>query len=322
MDCLHFSDRIEALVDGAMPEDEQLRAAAHAAGCPDCRALLASMQGQRPAAGRGSRQPDRGDPHAHERFRDADRRGPFWPTRRGGTLDRLDRELLDTHVRHCPGCATLATSAGAAGRGPSGVCRSAAGSEPRGRRARPHPTSATAVDSHSGTGCGKRGLRLLTRPRVAWEAGYVAALAVWLICGASWSPLRATAVEAQALVERSAAGAQAAGVRSVRCARPYRHGAARRNRARRGRRRERSVRLALGPSLVVAPSGERGRRSSTGTGGSSCRPCGTATCSAASTRCTRSAGTAGAMLAELPFPPFSSSTTTEAAPSPAGRSRP
>ena len=103
MDCHLFSDRIEALVDGEMPEDERLRAAAHAAGCPDCRALLASMQGRRlpPVEAPDSltaailaRTSGSGCGQARTLLADLE----------GGALDRVDRELLDAHLRHCPGC--------------------------------------------------------------------------------------------------------------------------------------------------------------------------------------------------------------------------
>ena len=40
--------------------------------------------------------------------------------------------------------------------------------------------------------------RLLERPRIAWEAGYIGAVVLWLVFGVSWSPLRAAPVEALA----------------------------------------------------------------------------------------------------------------------------
>ena len=57
--------------------------------------------------------------------------------------------------------------------------------------------------------------RLWARPRIAWEAGYVAALVIWLVCGASWSPLRTTAVEARVLLQQGVSGARQAGAESV-----------------------------------------------------------------------------------------------------------
>ena len=320
MDCLHFTNRIEALVDGAMPEDERLRAAAHAAGCPDCRALLATMQGQRLPPPVGAPDSLTAAILARTSGSGCGQARTLLADPAGGALDSVDRELLDSHLRHCPGCAALATALVRLAEDlpafaellpdPSLVDDVLARARPR------QPRWIAFRDRMRETG-----LRLLTRPRVAWEAGYVAALAVWLICGASWSPLRGTAVEAQALVERSAAGAQAAGVRSVAA---LEHTVA----ALRGE----TVRVAAGGASEV--SGWLSGLSSWRRRAASAAP--------ALDRHWRQflqavrdrdlfAGVdalhsigrdAGAILAELPFPPFSSSTTTEAAPNPAGRSRP
>jgi len=46
--------------------------------------------------------------------------------------------------------------------------------------------------------------RWKARPRIAWEAGYVATLVVWLFFGASWSPLRATPAQALTLIQQGA----------------------------------------------------------------------------------------------------------------------
>ena len=59
------------------------------------------------------------------------------------------------------------------------------------------------------------GRRLFARPRITWEAGYVAAMAVWLVFGASWSPLRAAPVQAMALIQQSASDTRSAGVTAM-----------------------------------------------------------------------------------------------------------
>ena len=319
MDCLHFTNRIEALVDGAMPEDERLRAAAHAAGCPDCRALLASMQ----------------EAFAPEIAAPGDLTGAILAQTSGpacgqaqallgdlidGALDAADQDLCAAHLRHCPACTAILTA----------LVRLAE-DLPSFAALPPDPPLVNDILVLTRPGRPWRtvfrermretGFRLLARPRIAWEAGCVAALLVWLICGASWSPLHGTAVAAQALVERGAAGAQAAGARSV--AALDRTVAA---------LREETVRVAAGGANEVS-----GRLS----GLSSWRR---RAASAApeldrhwrqflqavrdrdlfgGVEALHSIGRdAGAMLAELLFPPSSSSTTTEAAPIPAGRSRP
>ncbi len=44
---------------------------------------------------------------------------------------------------------------------------------------------------------------LLGRSRLAWEAGYVGAIVLWLLFGASWAPLRATSERALAVVQEN-----------------------------------------------------------------------------------------------------------------------
>ncbi len=46
-------------------------------------------------------------------------------------------------------------------------------------------------------------IALLGRSRVAWEAGYVGAIVLWLVFGASWAPLRATSERALAVVQEN-----------------------------------------------------------------------------------------------------------------------
>ena len=319
MDCLHFTNRIEALVDGAMPEDERLRAAAHAAGCPDCRALLASMQ--------EAFAPEIAAPGDLTEAILAQTSGPACGRAQSlvgdlidGALDSADQDLCDAHLRHCPTCTAILTA----------LVRLAE-DLPSFAALPPDPPLVDDILVLTRPGrpwwtvfrerTRKTGLRLLARPRIAWEAGYVAAMLVWLICGASWSPLRGTALEAQALVERSASGAQAAGARSVAAL-------------------DRTVAALRGETVRVAAGGAS-EVSGWLSGLSSWRR---RAVSAApeldrhwrqflqavrdrdlfgGVDALHSIGRdAGAMLAELLFPPLSSSTTTEAAPIPAGRSRP
>ena len=58
------------------------------------------------------------------------------------------------------------------------------------------------------------GRRCFARPRIAWEAGYVATLVVWLFFGASWSPLRATPAQALTLIQQRAS-TQSAGAGAI-----------------------------------------------------------------------------------------------------------
>ncbi len=210
MNCLQFRDRLAALLDGALREDEKLRAAAHAARCPDCRALLASLQGEPAPA-------EVPDGLTEEIL--AKTSGP--PCGRAqallgelvdGALAGADRDLVGAHLQHCPACATLAVA----------LARLA---EDLPAFAEARPDARLVADVLARTRPRRRwtvfrdrvretGLRLLVRPRIAWEAGCVAALVAWMVFGASWSPLQAAAVEARALI-RTGADTHVAGPRSV-----------------------------------------------------------------------------------------------------------
>ena len=214
MDCLYFADRLEALLDGALPEHEQARAAAHAAGCADCRALRAAMQA-------GLEPPAAETPEGLTEAILARTSGP--PCGRAqallsdlvdGLLDDADRDLVGAHLLRCAGCAALAA---ALARLPDDL-PAFAELQPDARlvddvlaRTRPRQPRRAALRDR----VREAGRRLGARPRIAWETGYVAALVLWLICGASWSPYRTTAVEAQALIQRGAAGTHDAGARSL-----------------------------------------------------------------------------------------------------------
>ena len=58
------------------------------------------------------------------------------------------------------------------------------------------------------------GRRCFARPRIAWEAGYVATLVEWLFFGASWSPLRAMPAQALTLIQQRAS-TQSAGAGAI-----------------------------------------------------------------------------------------------------------
>ena len=65
--------------------------------------------------------------------------------------------------------------------------------------------AATRARRHRWTGVWASRLweRLLGRPRIALEAGYVGAVVAWLVFGASWSPLRAAPPQLLAIVQRN-----------------------------------------------------------------------------------------------------------------------
>ena len=211
MNCLQFRDRLAALLDGALGADEKQRAAAHAVGCPDCRALLASLQGEPAPA-------EVPDGLTEEIL--AKTSGP--PCGRAqallgelvdGALAGADRDLVGAHLRHCPACATLAVALARLAEDLPGFAEA-------------RPDARLVADVLARTRPRRRwwavfrdrvretGLQLLVRPRIAWEAGCVAALVAWMAFGASWSPLQAAAVEARTLIQ-TGAYTHVAGMRSV-----------------------------------------------------------------------------------------------------------
>ena len=214
MSCDRFADRLDELLAGTLPADEQAWAAAHAAGCSRCAeayALLGEASGRRPAAVPGelidtvlSR--TSGPPCERARARLGDLLD--------GALGPVDRQLVDAHLGHCADCAALAAAAARLGAElpelaelpPPPELADAVLARTRGRIARPPAAAGRWRDAVR---------RLLARPRIAWEAGYVAALVLWLAFGASWSPLRATAVEARVLLEQGVSVAGRAGADSV-----------------------------------------------------------------------------------------------------------
>ena len=225
MSCSWFDERLDELLAGNLPADEQARAAAHAAGCPRCGeiyALLSEAPGRPPAEAPG-------DLAGAVLSRTS---GPLCERARArlgdlldGALDGVDRQLVEAHLDHCADCAALAAAAARLGDELPTLAELPAPPElVDAVLARTHGRTASRPAAVGGDSLPRptrsrrwrdAARRLFARPRIAWEAGYVAALLVWLVFGASWSPLRATAVEARVLLEQGVSVARDAGVGSV-----------------------------------------------------------------------------------------------------------
>ena len=164
----------DALLDGTlgrMDREERLR---HVRGCPDCRELLESLT----LAGETPDEPDlasgvlertSGGACASARARLCDRVD--------GSLDAVDAELVDAHLRHCRECADLHV---ALERLPADLARLAA--------AEPEPGFVDAVLDRTsrrrarvprGVTLGDLLARLFARPRVAWEGAFVATVVLF-----------------------------------------------------------------------------------------------------------------------------------------------
>ena len=215
MECTHVSDRLEALLDGTLPAGEQTRVEAHVAACPRCRELYTLI---RVDVGSPVETPDgltesilmrtsgRACPHAQTLLGD----------HVDGTLDAVDRELVHAHLQRCRECAALASVLTRLGKDLPAFAElrpdaALVGDVLARTRTRPRPTRWSALWDRAQDAA----RRLFERPRIAWEAGYVAALVVWLVFGASWSPLRAAPVQALALIQQGAIDTQAAGASAM-----------------------------------------------------------------------------------------------------------
>ena len=213
MDCQRFNDQLPAWLDGSLSPDELARAEAHAATCSRCSAL-SEMDVD------STRDETSDELTASILVRTSGstcgRAHTLLGDQADGALPELDRELLEAHQRDCADCAALRT-----------VIRRLGDDLPAFAEVDPDPglvedvlaqTSVrTATSSGTTVGItqwgrlGRAVRRLLERPRIAWEVGYVAAMVAWLVVGPSWSPLRSVPVQAVALIQQGAAGARAAG---------------------------------------------------------------------------------------------------------------
>ncbi len=213
MECTHFSDRLDAWLGGTLPAAEQTRAEAHAAACPQCRELYALM---RVDLGSPIETPDGLTESILART--SGRACPLAQALLGdhvdGILGGLDRELVDAHLQQCRECAALANMLTVLDEDLPVFAElrpNAALVNDVLARTRPRPARwSTLWDRVQ-----RAGRRLFERPRIAWEAGYVVAMVVWLLFGASWSPLRAAPVQALALIQQGAIGTQAAGAEAM-----------------------------------------------------------------------------------------------------------
>ncbi len=214
MSCAWFDERLDALLAGTLPAADRARAAAHAAECPRCGevyGLVAGASGSRLAEAPGDLA---GAVLSRTTGQPCERARACLGDLLDGALDDVDRQLVEAHLHHCPDCAALAAAAARL-----------AGELPALAELSPPPELAEAVLARTSRPAARRraavdrwraaARRLFARPRIAWEAGCVAALLFWLVFGASWSPLRTTAVEARVLLEQGVSVARDAGAGSV-----------------------------------------------------------------------------------------------------------
>ena len=207
MACARFEARLPAFVDGTLPSDDRRVAEEHLARCPRCRELHAVLRSE-PAA-----PPIDAPDWLVATILERTSGSTCGPARQrlvdyvDGALRGLDHELVHDHVEHCPDCAATAVAlarlvselpAFAELEPPAElVANVLAATRPRVAWWRSLVAALQRVDRLLEQ-APSRVERLLERPRIAWEAGYIGAVVLWLVFGVSWSPLRAAPVEALA----------------------------------------------------------------------------------------------------------------------------
>jgi len=214
MECTQFSDRLEALLDGTLPDEERTGVEAHAAACPRCRELYTLI------LMRDLESPSIETPSgltesilARTSGRACGRAQSLLGDLVDGRLEGLDRELVDAHLQQCRECSALARVLTRLG-------------EDLPVFAELSPDAALVDDVLACTVRPARwstmwdrgravGLRLFERPRIAWEVATVTTMVVSLVFGAPWSPLRATPVQALALIQQGAIDTQSAGASAM-----------------------------------------------------------------------------------------------------------
>ena len=184
MDCPGFLDRLDALLEGRLPEEERRAAAEHLRGCARCRGIEKAF---REGPGDLALEPPPGLAAAVlERTS-----GPACRSAQArlcdhadGSLDPVERELVQGHLNRCPGCA--------------GVARALAWMDrelPALAEIEPGPGFAQRVLART-TRLRRRAARppeirprLWQRPRIAWEAAYAGTVVLLLLFGTPHSPL-------------------------------------------------------------------------------------------------------------------------------------
>ena len=199
MDCRGFLTRIEAFIDGSIATEERVAADGHLAACPRCREIvkitgadLAFLSVESPEGLAESileRTSGRPCTAALERLGDYV----------DGVLWSVDRDLVQGHLDHCGHCAGVMV-----------VLTRLADDLPALAELGPDPGFTSSVVAAIATrepSSVRAGVPwwpgLLGRSRLAWEAGYVGAIVLWLVFGASWAPLRATSERALAVVQEN-----------------------------------------------------------------------------------------------------------------------
>jgi anti-sigma factor RsiW len=188
MNCENIQARLQDFLDGKLPADEHREVKAHVDGCDECAALAALMRLDLPAEGApdlAASVLERTSGSACSQARE------ILCDFTDGTLEGTDLELLRLHLDACNECTTLATALEGLGRDLPAMARLEPGAgfvEEVLAATLPRPDRWADLVSRWARGWAS----LIQRPRIAWEAGYVGAAAVWIVVSVFGAPFQAS----------------------------------------------------------------------------------------------------------------------------------
>lgn len=197
--CRQFESRLDAFVAGALPTDEHRLLRDHADTCSRCAALLGVVLDPPPEAGSGlvaavlETTSGSGCRAAHSLLCD-------WTD---GRLAATDSALVEDHLRHCPGCTSLAAALQRLTDDLPRLAEHAADVRFVDDVLRLTSAAATARTATPGW---RQRLRqgwesLSQRPRFAWEVAWLGTAILVLLVGTPQSPLRHMPQDALAIVQ-------------------------------------------------------------------------------------------------------------------------
>lgn len=206
MNCERFEARLDDYLDGTLSEVELRAAAAHEASCTACAALAASVRETLATLG-----PDLALPAGEAPDLAADivartsgaacgRVQGILPELVDGGLRAAEAGLVELHLAHCARCATLRQAL----LWLQDELPRYALVEP------PADLAASIVEATAGLAARRAARRLawhewvqrlVSRPRFAWEAAYVATVVLALVFGSSLSPLKDVPQRALAIIQ-------------------------------------------------------------------------------------------------------------------------
>lgn len=108
MDCFSCEDLLSALQPGSHPPETRAAIENHLAGCKPCRRFAQLLENESETLGRTEGEQLTSAILERTTGLVCDRAKAILPDWIDGVLARVDAEILTVHLRHCPGCASLA----------------------------------------------------------------------------------------------------------------------------------------------------------------------------------------------------------------------